>query len=75
MKRRKLRFSSLLAVRLKISPRIQPTACPKTVAAAAPAIPISGKNHMPRMRMGSKMMFKIAPVPWEIMVNMVRPVD
>ena len=54
---------------------IAATICPPTVATAAPAMPISGKPSRPKIRMGSNMMFSMAPMSCVIMESVVRPVD
>ena len=48
--------------------------CPSTVAAAAPATSILGKPKSPKIKMGSKMMLMMAPIPWVTMVYKVLPV-
>ena len=73
-KPRKLSCSSRFRTKLNTSARIQAMHCPNTVAAAAPAMPISGNPYFPKIRIGSKMMLITAPTPWEIMVSSVRPV-
>ena len=57
-------FSSWFFLTLKPMAMQQATIWPSTVAAAAPATPMSST----KMQMGSKMMFTIAPIPWEIIV-------
>ena len=51
------------------------TICPSTVAAAAPATSMRGKGPRPKISTGSMTMFTMAPAPWLIMVQKVRPVD
>ena len=58
-----------------IKARTAATICPITVATAAPATPIAGSPKYPKIRIGSRMILMIAPVPWVNMVNIVFPVD
>ena len=44
------------------------------VAAAAPATPMRGMPNRPKIRIGSRMMLRIAPSPWLTIVSTVRPV-
>ena len=48
---------------------------PITVAQAAPAIPMRGQPSRPKIIIGSKIQFVIAPVSCEIIERTVRPVD
>lgn len=50
-----------------------PTICPMTVAIAAPRIPIAGQPSRPKIIMGSRIMFKTAPMIREIIDKMVSP--
>ena len=50
------------------------TIWPMTVATAAPATPMAGIPKPPKINSGSNIMFNTAPMPWVIMVYMVRPV-
>ena len=74
-KPRKPILMSRLILTLKKMARTAATIWPNTVAAAAPATPISGKPNRPKIMIGSKMILRMAPVPWVNMVYMVRPVD
>ena len=60
-----VRLSSLP---LKYMARMAATICPIIVAVAAPATPISGKNPIPKIKSGSRIMLITAPVPWVIIV-------
>ena len=46
-----------------------------TVATAAPVTPIFGKPIRPKIRIGSRMIFVIAPHNWEVILKMVLPVE
>ena len=56
-------------------PSSMATICPATVATAAPFTPIAGIWNIPKMKIGSRMMFTMAPMPWIIMLYTVFPVD
>ena len=60
--------TSWFLVALNISAKSMATICPNTVAAAAPWMPILGNPIRPKIRMGSRMMLMMAPVPWVIML-------
>ncbi len=46
-----------------------------TVAMAAPAGPIAGSPHQPKMKNGSRMILVTAPMIWVHIEYFVRPVD
>ena len=49
--------------------------CPETVAIAAPITPSAGKPISPKIIIGSKIMFVIAPISWDIMGIIILPID
>ena len=52
-----------------------PVICPMTVAHAAPLIPSAGNPKSPKIIIGSRIMFVIAPASCEIIDKTVLPVD
>ena len=57
---------SLLNLRLKKTAMRAATACPSTVAMAAPFVPMAGIPKSPNIMIGSMMTFIMAPVVWVI---------
>jgi len=66
---------SLLYLRLKRRSTKDDRIWPMTVATAAPATPIFGQPSRPKIMIGSRMMFVIAPTIWPIIESFVFPVD
>ena len=56
-------------------PSVMPAAWPSTVAIAAPAVPMAGRPHQPKMKKGSRMMLVTAPNICVHMESLVSPVD
>ena len=54
---------------------IAATHCPMTVAAAAPVTPILGHPSNPKIMIGSKIIFVIAPHNCEVILKIVLPVE
>ena len=59
----KLILTSSLYFTLKIKDNVIATICPETVAIAAPAMPSLGAPKSPKINIGSKIIFIIAPTP------------
>ena len=55
--------TSSLYFMLKTNDKIIATICPATVAIAAPATPIFGAPNSPKISIGSRIIFIIAPIP------------
>ena len=51
------------------------THCPTTVATAAPVAPSLGKPSSPKIMIGSRMIFVMAPQSCEVMLKIVLPVE